>query len=800
MRSIPLLWKEAQAIVRNRKVLIPIIAILFIPLLYSGMYLWAFWDPYGHLDRLPVAVANNDKGAEFHGEKLKLGEELVKNLKENKKFSWHFVSEKEAKKGLEDQKYYMAIIIPENFSENATTLQDKQPKPMKLIYMPNEGFNFFAAQIGNSAVEKIKEEVAKNVTKTYAEAMLDNMKKMAKGFDQASDGANQLHDGVKRAKDGGVVLQNGLHSAKEGSEKLHQGTRSAKEGAKELYKNLKLLAEKSLAFENGLQSVSSGADQLHAGLQQLQGGFVKMQDGHSRLLAGAKQVETGAQKLSGGLHESLNGIKQMKEKMPPLTKGAEQLQEGANQLAAKMETWKQGADQTKKGAAQVSQGLEQAVAKLDAMIAQTTDPKEKALLQTMKQNLQPLAEGSKQVVAGIEQLDTGATALKAGADQLAGGAVLLRQGHVALNAGVEQLLAGQQKLSSGADALAAGQAKVVQGLTTFGEKLGEGKAGVDQLAAGSSQLSSGLHQLAQGSGKLKAGTNQLAAGSGRLANGMTSLESGVSTLAAGVDKLSNGSDQLVNGMNKLDNGSKELADKLKDGAKKANDIKANDDVYNMFADPVKKENEKIHHVPNYGTGITPYFLSLGLYVGALFLSIVFPLREPAAVPKSGISWFFSKFGILAAIGILQSLLVDAVLLGALGIHVQSVAKFILFTIITSMTFISIVQFLVTLLGDPGRFIAVVILILQLTTSAGTFPLELIPKTLQHFNAWLPMTYSIFGFKAAIATGDFAFMWHNAAILGMFAAIFIIGTVIYFTVQHQRQFDTLLKNKTEAPEA
>lgn len=202
MRGISLLWQEVQAIVRNRKMLIPIIAILFIPLLYSGMFLWAFWDPYGHLDRLPVAVVNNDKGAEFNGKTLKLGDELVNNLKTNKKFDWRFVSEKEAKKGLNDQKYYMAVIIPENFSENATTLQDKQPKPMKLIYMPNEGFNFLAAQIGDSAIEKIKEEVAKNVTKTYAETMLDSMKAMAKGIEQASGGANQLHDGVKQAKDG----------------------------------------------------------------------------------------------------------------------------------------------------------------------------------------------------------------------------------------------------------------------------------------------------------------------------------------------------------------------------------------------------------------------------------------------------------------------------------------------------------------------------------------------------------------------------------------------------------------------
>ncbi|MGG3918401.1 YhgE/Pip domain-containing protein [Parageobacillus thermoglucosidasius] len=800
MRGFSLLWKEAEAIFRNRKVLISIIAVICIPLLYSGMFLWAFWDPYAHLDQLPVAVVNNDKGATMNGEKLEIGDKLVEKLKENKKFDWHFVSEKEAEKGLQHQTYYMAIEIPDDFSKNATTLQTEHPKPMKLIYKPNEAFNFLSAQIGDSAVEKIKEEISNTVTETYVEAMFDNIREMANGLNQASDGAKQLHDGIKEAKDGGAALQSGLHSAKEGSGKLQQGAHAAKNGADELYKNLKLLAEKSLMFENGMQSASDGADRLNEGLHQLQNGFAKMQEGHSQLLAGAKQVENGAKQLSGGLHQSLDGMEQMKGNIPQLTKGTQDLQNGAQQLSASMEQWQQGAEKTNKGALQVSQGLEKAVEQLDALAAQATDPNEKVLLQTLKQQLLPLSEGSKQVAQGTEQLANSASQLKTGADQLAEGASRLHNGQLALSKGVETLLAGQQRLANGADALVAGQSKVVQGLTTFGEKLQEGKNGVQQLASGSNQLSSGLRQLAQGSSQFKDGTNQLADGSGKLASGINDLENGATALSNGMNQLANGSDQLVNGMKKLDDGSNELADKLTDGAKKASDVKANDDVYKMFADPVKKNNEKMHHVPNYGTGFTPYFLSLGLFVGALLLSIVFPLREPVGVPKSGFSWFIGKFGVLLVIGVIQSLLVDALLLGALDIHVKSVPRFVLFTIITSITFITLIQFLVTTLGDPGRFIGIIILILQLTTSAGTFPLELIPSELQHFNAWLPMTYSVHGFKAVISSGDFAFMWHNAAILALFIAVFITATISYFLVQHKRKFYTVAQQMNEASEA
>ena len=165
-------------------------------------------------------------------------------------------------------------------------------------------------------------------------------------------------------------------------------------------------------------------------------------------------------------------------------------------------------------------------------------------------------------------------------------------------------------------------------------------------------------------------------------------------------------------------------------AEKTGEVKGTDKTYDMFASPVKVKTEKMAEVPNYGTGFTPYFLSLGLFVGALLLSIVYPLRDTVGVPKSGFSWFISKFGVLLSVGIIQAIVADVILLFGLGV-VQSIPYFILFSIITSLAFIALIQCLVTAFGDAGRFIAIITLIMQLTTSAGTFPLELIPKFYNH---------------------------------------------------------------------
>ncbi|MDD1369482.1 YhgE/Pip family protein, partial [Bacillus sp. MHSD17] len=217
--------------------------------------------------------------------------------------------------------------------------------------------------------------------------------------------------------------------------------------------------------------------------------------------------------------------------------------------------------------------------------------------------------------------------------------------------------------------------------------------------------------------------------------------------------------------------------------------------YDMFASPVKVKTEKMAEVPNYGTGFTPYFLSLGLFVGALLLSIVYPLRDTVGVPKSGFSWFISKFGVLLSVGIIQAVVADVILLFGLGVEVQSIPYFILFSIVTSLSFIALIQCLVTAFGDAGRFIAIITLIIQLTTSAGTFPLELIPKFLQPFNAWLPMTYSVSGLKAVVSSGDFNFMWQNIGILMIFIVALSLGTIASLTWMHKRQFRNIAENQS-----
>ncbi|MBJ7986675.1 YhgE/Pip family protein [Bacillus cereus] len=922
MKWHKLLSKEFAEIIKSKKILIPIIAVLFVPILYAGMFLWAFWDPYEQLDDLPVAVVNLDKGAELDGKPIEVGKGLVDNLKDNKSFKWEFVSEKEAKEGLEGRKYYMLVRIPDDFSSNATTLLQDDPKPLNLEYIPNESLNFLSSQIGGTAIEKIKGEVSSTLTKTYAEKMFDSIKDVSKGLADGADGANKLHDGASELHDGSSKVTDGLHTLqgksgemKDGVQKLADGSNKLQDGSGKVTDGLNTLNSKTGEMQIGIGKLVDGSGKVTAGLNTLNGktGIGKLQDGSGKVTDGLNtlngktgemqkgigELRSGSEKVTKGLNtlvsktgelktgtiELSNGMEKLVGGQIQLEKGSQEIQKGLQELNSKVQNSVAGLEEAQsKGPSilnkvnQKINGAEENVNQLNEITQSTagdakTAAQDVANLQKQieslpkeyQEQLQPFITNAvkstatvQQKAAGVaggtsklneevkqlkgeisektsgmqskmpnpeevENLTSGIKKLtnaqnefvskfhglgeglgnaKAGADRLKDGSGQLIDGENQLLDGSGKVTEGLGALSVGANQMAGGITQLADGSSQVTGGLGTVSVAVNQLEDGSSQVTGGLGTLSVGASQMTGGITQLADGSGQVTTGLGTLNGGLNNMATGstqlidgVNKLTDGSGKVTDGLVKVNDGSGTLAEKLGEGAEKTGEVKGTDKTYDMFASPVKVKVEKIAEVPNYGTGFTPYFLSLGLFVGALLLSIVYPLRDTVGVPKSGFSWFISKFGVLLSVGIIQAIVADVILLFGLGVEVQSIPYFILFSIITSLAFIALIQCLVTAFGDAGRFIAILTLIMQLTTSAGTFPLELIPKYLQPFNAWLPMTYSVSGFKAVVSSGDFNFMWQNIGILMIFIVVLSLGTIASLTWMHKRKFRNIAENQS-----
>ncbi|AKR08175.1 YhgE/Pip domain-containing protein [Bacillus thuringiensis] len=894
MKGNQLLRKEFTEIIKSKKILIPIIAVLFVPILYAGMFLWAFWDPYKQLDDLPVAVVNLDKGALFDGKPIEIGKGLVDNLKDNKSFKWEFVSEKEAKKGMEGRKYYMLVRIPDDFSSNATTLLKDNPKRLNLEYIPNESLNFLSSQIGGTAIEKIKTEVSSTLTKTYAEKMFDSIKDVSKGLADGAEGANELHDGSSELHDGSSKVTDGLHTLqgksgemKDGVEKLFDGsgkvtaglnTLNSKtgemqigigklvdgsgkvtdglhvlnsnagigklvDGSGKVTAGLNTLNSKTGELRDGSEKVTGGLNKLvsksgdlKTGTTNLSNGMGKLVEGRSQLEKGSQEIQKGLQDLNSNVQKSAAALEEMQSKVPSILNTVNEKIDAAGANINQLNELTQSTVGDAKTAAQDVVNLQKQIESLPkeyqeqlqpfitSAVKSTATVQQKAagvaggtnkLNEEVKQlkgeihqttnglqNKLPNPAGMKALADGVEKLTNAQNEFVSkfhgfgeGLDNAKIGADKLKDGSVQLIDGVTQLQSGSGKVTDGLGQLFAGVNQLADGSSQVTGGLGTLSAGVNQLTDGSSQVTGGLGTLSVGANQMAGGVNQLADGSGQVTTGLGTLSTGSTQLIDGVNKLADGSGKVTDGLVKVNDGSSELAEKLGEGAEKTGEVKGTDKTYDMFASPVKVKTEKMAEVPNYGTGFTPYFLSLGLFVGALLLSIVYPLRDTVGVPKSGFSWFISKFGVLLSVGIIQAIVADVILLFGLGVEVKSIPYFILFSIITSLAFIALIQCLVTAFGDAGRFIAIITLIMQLTTSAGTFPLELIPKFLQPFNAWLPMTYSVSGLKAVVSSGDFNFMWQNVGVLMIFIVVLSLGTIASLTWMHKRQFRNIAENQS-----
>lgn len=788
------LWKaEWRSIGKNPRVWIPILAVALVPLMYAGMFLWAFWDPYGQMKDLPVAIVNEDEGAVFEGEELTVGDELVDKLITSDAFKFVEVSKHEADVGLQDHAFYMAIEIPDDFSEKATTALSANPEQLELRYVANESYNFLAAQIGGSAMEQVKGELSTEVTKQYVNALRDGLNTVADGLDEAATGAAELADGSTTAKEGAVKLAEGS----------------------------KLLASKQEELADGAAKLNDGLGALESGTADLVNGSQRIQTGSSTLSDGVHRVDAGAAALQDGTTQLVDGTSAFSSKLGELYSGTQQLDVGMQELTAGLQDAQAGSGQLVDGSTQLAEALRAAATGNEALVAGTTNVSagiEKMKTELLGQQeqlivtLAALAESGtpaspEMLQAMVAELSTGMQATEAGFASLAEGNARVTEGQTALGAGLGQAEAGADELAAGLVALQDGQTQLVNGAAALREGTGQVEQGVKtamdrsgELASASVQLNDGVATLHNGTTELASGSDQLADATLALSQGSTKLADGVKTagqgtgvladgasrLAEGGQAIGSGSADLAEGMSELESGNGKLRDALLSGAEEA-DVDIQDKNVDMMAGPIQIVNDSIHHVPNYGTGFAPYFMSLGLFVGALLLSIVYPLYDPAGKPKRSLSWLLSKSGVLIIIGFVQALVLNVAMVTLLGLEVESPLRFFGFSWLVSITFLLIVQLLVTTLGNPGRFVAIVLLILQLTTSAGTFPLELIPRALQPFNALLPMTYTVAGYKEILSADGLSYLQGAIAYLSLVSVVCFLLLWGYFRIAWKKKY-------------
>ena len=499
---------------------------------------------------------------------------------------------------------------------------------------------------------------------------------------------------------------------------------------------------------DGLETAAGGAATLHGGLAQLQ---------------------AGAQTYTGGVRQLAVNQRAMANGLARLGDGSRQLQAGLGQLSNGLPSESQ--------VAQLTNGIKQLQAGLNQLNASVHNPSPMLVSQQNK------VQSEAQALAQTMQTSS--------ADLAAAGGTLQTLGHDAVSSGgsttitlpqigqLSQALNKTQTISMQAAALLKDLQILTQSLSTQQAQL---QTGVSTLNNGVNQLAPNATAALNGYNSVRAANNQLLAGSSSLASGLAQAQTGSQQLANGAWLLDNRSGVLTNGVSQLADGADTLATKLADASRQLKIQPTGAATQQQMASPVKSETTKQGDVPNYGYALAPYVLSLSLFVGAIALNIIYPIRKTFAEQENAFRWWLAKASVTGMAAFIQATILMLIMVYCLGLVPDHPVNFIGAIYLTSFVYMSIVSLLVIVLDNPGRFLAMVLLVLQLGSSEGTFPIQTANDFFQAVNPLVPMTYSIRALRQAISGGlGSSFysdsMWVLAGFL-LAANLLMIGFFIY----------------------
>ena len=232
------LGTELRRFRRSRLGKLAIIAICLIPLLYSTLYLWSFWDPFGKLGRVPVAFVNNDQGTVLSGKPFNAGEQIENKIRHNDQLSWIPTDEHDATTGVHKGKYYFAVILPKDFTEDVVSPTGDKPRKATVYTHYNDSNGWLASLIGQNAMRVFLETVSSEIGQQAIDKVLVAIQDAGKGITKATVGAKQLADGAVQVNDGTVKLQEASAKLDDGAGRLSAGSDKLAAGTQQMHDQL----------------------------------------------------------------------------------------------------------------------------------------------------------------------------------------------------------------------------------------------------------------------------------------------------------------------------------------------------------------------------------------------------------------------------------------------------------------------------------------------------------------------------------------------------------------------------------
>lgn len=274
---------------------------------------------------------------------------------------------------------------------------------------------------------------------------------------------------------------------------------------------------------------------------------------------------------------------------------------------------------------------------------------------------------------------------------------------------------------------------------------------------------------------------------------LTPLQEGLNNLTSGLAKLNTGSNDLYNGTVKLNEGTTTLNNSVKASkveldnkiSSTKSEMKKVDGLSKYSKMPIKAETKEVNKVSSYGTAFSPLFISIALWVGSLMLFMVLYFDKEKRFgllgidSKKRVKRTLAYHGLASASGLILGILLQLLL----DFSITNVLLYYVSIILIANCFLAIVEFLIETFGDIGKFIALIILVLQLAAAGGTFPIETVTKGFRWLHPLLPMTYTINLLKESLVSVEKNLLTQNMLyVFIIFVVFFGLNIILNFMKQ------------------
>ncbi|MEI8265055.1 MAG: YhgE/Pip domain-containing protein [Betaproteobacteria bacterium] len=431
-------------------------------------------------------------------------------------------------------------------------------------------------------------------------------------------------------------------------------------------------------------------------------------------------LHKGASELQAGLSRARDGGRQAALASESALESAQRLRAGAGQVA--------------EGSQQLGGGVRQMGASLRAMEARMPPESELAAL---RQGTRALADGQQDLLRGLDALGAGTQQLEAGLLQLRTAAEEIPLFGGSVVEGIAPITAGARELGAGVNRAREAQTRLLQGTQRLQE-------GVGALADGTARARAAVNTM-QARLPEEARLDRLTEGSREMVNGHEALLGGLRQMGSGSQVLNNGLSGLVDGVGRLDTGLELLRRSL------PADVDRPEGNAQGLALSVEPLIEVVAPVPNQGSALAPNFVPLALWVGAVMVAFLVHLRR---VPEQlgghpRLALAAGKLLLPLCVVLLQSMAMLALLVLVLKVPMPRPGLLALTLATTSVAFLAIVWALVRVMGDLGKVVAVLLLIVQVSAAGALVPIELSDESFQALHPYLPLTWVVQTFRATL---------------------------------------------------